>query len=120
MILLDFLFNICYAPFRNAIKGGKFGALFTLTPSLVFIISGVINHVFFRLKGSITQSFSPLVLALGMLLIFYLVFSFLNKVYVKNDRQVYNMKYPVLYILMLPVFFIGSIIIFGFTVGEFG
>lgn len=120
MLLLDFLFNICYVPFRNTIKGGRFGALFILTPSLTFIISGAINFVFYKLKGAITQSFNPLVLAVGMLFIFYSVFSFLNKTYVKNNRDVYHMKYPTLYIILLPVFFIGSIILFGFTVSKFG
>ena len=120
MLVLDFLFNICYAPFRNATKGGRIGALLILTPSLTFVVFGGINYIFYLLVDPITQRFSPLVLALGMLIIFYLVNYYLRIVYLRNNRKVYSMSNPTIYILMLPIFFIGSIIIFGYTVDTFG
>jgi hypothetical protein len=119
MIVLDFLFNVCYAPFHKAIKGGRIGALFTLTPSLAFVLSGIINVIFYKTFGRITLSLSPLALSVSMLLLFVSVFILLNRIYIKNNREVRKIAYPVLFGLLLPIFFIGSIIFFVYTVGRF-
>ena len=120
MIILDFLFNICFSPFRNAIKGGRIGALLILTPSLTFVVSGIINLILYQLIGKITHVINPAVLGLGMLLIFYGIYYFLNKTYITENREVYRMRFPVFYVLIMLVFFLGSIIFFGLTVSEFG
>lgn len=119
MIVLDFLFNVCYAPFHKAIKGGRLGALFTLTPSLTFLVSGIVNIFFYKIFGGITLSFSPLVLSLAMLLLFVSVYILLDRIYIKNNREVGKMLYPTLYGLMLPILFVGSIVFFVYTVSEF-
>ena len=120
MIIIDFLFKICYAPFHKAIKGGSLGALFSLSPSLTLIITGIINILFYFSLGRITLILSPLVLSILMLLLFILVYFLLNKIYIKNEREVKAIRYPVIYGLLLPIFFIGSIVFFVFTIDKFG
>jgi hypothetical protein len=119
MIVFDFLFNVCYAPFHKAIKGGRLGALFTLTPSLTFVLTGIINLFFYKIFGRIGSILSPLTLSVGMLILFVSIYLLLDRIYVKNNREVAEMIYPGLYGLMLPIFFIGSIIFFVYTAGEF-
>jgi hypothetical protein len=119
MILLDFLFNICFAPFRNAIKGGRIGALFLFTPSLTFILAGIINILFHQTIGRITLSLSPLALAAIMLSIFVSSYFLLDTIYIKRNREIGKMSYPILYVLLLPILLLGSVIFFAFTVDEF-
>ncbi len=118
--MLDFLFNICFAPFHNAIKGGRLGALFSLTPSLTFTLAGVVNILFYKTVGRITLIFSPFILSLSMLLLFVAIYFLLDRIYIKNNRTLSKMRFPFLYGLLLLPFFLGSIIFFVFTVGRFG
>jgi hypothetical protein len=120
MIVLDFLFNICFAPFHKAIKGGRLGAIFTLSPSLTFLLCGILNIIFYEFVGPLTSMVSPFVFGAGMLLFFILIYLLLDRIYVKNNRVLWKMHYPILYTLLLPILFIGSIIFFVYSVDKFG
>lgn len=119
-MLLDFLFNICFSPFYNAIKGGRIGAVFLLTPSLTFIVCGLINIIFHETIGSVTLIFNPLALGVFMLMLFILIYISLDRIYIKKNRDLRMVRYLVLYRIILLPFFLGSVVFFTYTVGKFG
>jgi len=120
MIVIDFLFNICFAPFRKAKANGRLAALIWLTPSLTFTIMGIFNVLLYAALGSVTSILSPLALGIFMLVLFAVIYAFLNRIYLKGNRSAGDIKFPILYGLLLPMLVIGSIVFFGFTIYKFG
>lgn len=120
MIVLDFLFNICFAPFQKVKTNGRLAALIWLTPSLTFSIMGILNVLLYAAFGSVTFIFSPLVLGIFMLLLFVVIYLFLDRTYLKGNRNAGEIRFTVLYVLLLPILVIGSIVFFSLTIYKFG
>jgi hypothetical protein len=120
MIILDFLFKICFAPFQKVEKNGRLAALIWLTPSLTFTIMGILNALFHVALGSVTSRLSPLALGIFMLLLFAVIYLFLDRIYLKGNRSAGEIKFPILYGLLLPILVIGSIVFFSLTIYNFG
>ncbi len=119
MLVLDFLFNVCFCPFRNAKKGGRLGALLLLSPILTYLIFGLINLTFYTIEVSPMSILSPTIFGVLMFLTFLLIYRWADFLYIKNNRELKKIKYPSLHLLILPIFFFGSIIFFGYTIGLF-
>lgn len=110
MIVLDFLFKICFAPFQKEPKG-KMIATFWLTPSLAFLSLGGLNILLYLL--SIDNS--PILLGFGGLALAGLIAFLLHRVYVQNDRSVGKIRFVVLHSLLIPVLILGSIVLFAMS-----
>ncbi len=119
MKILDFLFNICFAPVRKVKTNGRLAALIWLAPSLTFIVMGIINALLYGFLGKITSVISPLVLAVFILILFAMVYLALDRIYLKGNRATGNLSFTIA-ILLLPILVIGSMVFFAFTVDKFG
>jgi hypothetical protein len=115
MIILDFLFNICYAPFLKVKQNGRFAALIWLTPPLTFISVGILHIFLYYLNIQM----SSIAVAIMCFTVFAIIFFILNRVYVKNNRYTGTPKFPVLCALLIFVMIIGSIIFFSVAIGRF-
>lgn len=120
MIVLDFLFNICFAPFQKVKTNGRLASLIWLTPSLTFTIMGILNVLLYAVFGSVTSILSPLALGIFMLLLFAAIYLFLDRIYLKGNRNAGEIRLPILYGLLLPILVIGSIVFFSLTIYKFG
>jgi len=118
MVILDFLFNICYAPFQNEPKG-RLIALIWLLPSLVFFFVGMLNVCLYSIGFSIIQNINPLSGAIGAVSIFVIFAILLDRVYIKNNRQTGKIKSVILFGFLIPVLVIGSIIFFSMSLYKF-
>jgi hypothetical protein len=120
MIVIDFLFNICFAPFQKVKANGRLAALIWLTPLLTSTIMGILNVLLYAALGSVTSILSPLALGIFMLLLFAAIYLFLDRIYLKGNRSAGDIKFPILYGLLLPILVIGSIVFFSLTIYKFG
>jgi len=120
MILLDFLFNICYAPFLNVNRNGRLAAVIWLTPSLTFTLMGVFIFVFHLTIGRVILVLKPLGLGIFSILLFVLIFVFLDRTYLKGARNAGEIRFPILHGLLLPVFVIGSFVFFALVAYRLG
>ena len=119
MIILDFLFNICFAPFQKVKKNGRLAALIWLTPALTFFLMGLFNILFYILFGGILKVLNPILSGIFSILIFIILSVILDKIYLSGNREVGRIKLLYLYYFLLPIFFFGSIIFYGLTAYEF-
>ena len=111
MIVLDFLFKICLAPFAEHKEKGRFAAVIALTPPLTFLAMALINVLSYwsrplaNLNGSPEASFVIGCLTAG------LVTWYLNRRYVSRDIALGKNYNPFVGLLILFLIF-GSIIVF--------
>lgn len=110
MIILDFLFRICYAPFQKEPRG-KLIATFWLTPSLAFLSLAGLN-ILLHVLGIDN---SPLLLGSGGLALAGLIAFALHRVYVQDDRSISKIRFVVLHGLLIPVLIFGSIVLFAMS-----
>ena len=121
MIVLDFLFNVCYAPFLKVKQNGRLAALIWLSPSLTFSFMGILIWLNYFLLGiRIFSHLSALVSCVISFLIFAAIHFLLNRIYLKGNRDAGEMRFPILFGLLLPVLFIGSIVFFSLAIYNFG
>ena len=118
MLVLDFLFNICYSPFQK-VGNGRFAALIWLAPPLTFISVGLIHIFLYYLNPIISIRIAPIIGAIGCFGIFAIIFLFLNKIYVKGERETGKVRFPLLCILLILVMMIGSITFFALSLYKF-
>lgn len=118
MKILDFLFNICYAPFQKE-PNGRFIALIWLLPSLVFFFIGLLNICMYSLGVSIISNITPLSGSFGAISIFVFFSLALDKIYIKHKRNTGEIKFVILHGLLIPVMVIGSIIFFSMSLYKF-
>jgi len=121
MIVLDFLFNICFAPFQKVKKNGRLAALIWLAPSLTFAFMGTLiwlNYFLFGIR--IFSHVTALVSSVISFLIFIAIYLLLDRTYLKRNRDAGEIKFPILYGLLLPILVIGSIVFFSLTIYKFG
>jgi hypothetical protein len=119
MIILDFLFNICFAPFQKVKKNGRLAALIWLTPALTFLLMGLFNTLFYLLFGSVSRVLDPLLGGVFIITIFVFLSIVLDKIYLSGNRAVGEIKFLYLYYFLLPMFFFGSLIFCALTAYEF-
>jgi hypothetical protein len=115
MIILDFLFGICYTPFQNA-RNGRIAALVWLCPPLAFVAMGLVNVVVYYL---LNQGMGTTIGSIVMLMIFFITFYSLYMIYITKDRQVRKGRYPVLSGLVILILIVGSIIFMSVCIGKF-
>ena len=114
MIVLDFLFKICYAPFQKEPRG-KLIATFWLTPPLAFIFGGAFNILLYLLKPILDIDNTPTLSGIVGLSLAGLIAFLLHRVYVQNDRSVGKIRFVVLHALLIPVLIFGSIVLFAMS-----
>jgi len=121
MKLLDFLFKICFAAFQSVEKGGRQAALIWLSPSLTFYFLGSIIWLLrFLFNIRIFSHISALASSIIAFATFFLFLYLLYMTYIRNERDIGKIRYRILFILMMPVMFVGSIIFFIYCVKHFG
>lgn len=121
MILLDFLFNICYAPFLKVKQNGRLAALIWLSPSLTFTFMGILIWLSYFLFGiRVFSHLSAVVSSLISFLIFIAIYLLLDQTYLKKNRDAGAIRFPLLYGLLLPVLVIGSVVFFSLAIYNFG
>jgi len=118
MRVLDFLFNICYSPFQK-VGNGRFAALIWLVPPLTFVIVGLIHIFLYYLRPIVNIKFTSMAGAIGCFGLFALIFFFLNKIYVKGERDTGKVRFPVLCAILIFVMMVGSIIFFSMSLYKF-
>lgn len=118
MYLLDFLFNVCFAPFQK-VGNGRFAALIWLSPSLTFICTGSINIILFFLRPIINIKLSAMVVGIGSFIVFAIIAYSLNNIYIKNNRDAGKIRFAILHGLLIPILFIGSIVFFSMSLYKF-
>jgi hypothetical protein len=115
MIILDFLFNICFLPFRKVSVNGRLAALIWLTPSLSFTFMGfliIFINLIFGIK--ILSAISALTASFLSLLIGFVIFLSLDYIYLKGNRDAGIVKFKFIYYLLLPTLVLGSIVFFPY------
>jgi uncharacterized membrane protein len=121
MIIIDFLFNIWFSLFQKAEKGGRLAAVIFLSPSLTFIVMGIVIiliYTFFDVR--ISSHISALVGSLTSFILFAIIYLLLEKCYVKNGRDAGHIRYPNVHSLLVPVLLLGSLFFFIYTIDKFG
>jgi len=122
MIILDFLFLVCYTPFsvlpkteRRTERDLRFVALIWLIPPMSFVTMGILNVLiyFFGLKAN--GIFVATILA-GISIALFLI---LYKVYVVGNRHIGIPRFPLLSSLLLLVMLIGSLVFMVYSLAKF-
>lgn len=121
MFIIDFLFNIWLSLFKKSGKGGRVAAVIFLSPSLTFLIMAMLIMGFnavlnIRIITYVSAGLGSLI----SFLLFALILNSLRISYVKNERDAGEIKYPKLYVLLVPVLFFGSLFLFVFSIDRFG
>jgi hypothetical protein len=121
MKVLDFLFNICFAPFQKVKTNGRLAALIWLTPSLAFTLMGLLIWLTNLLLGvRIFSHITALTAGIISVLIATALYLLLDRIYLKGNRNTGEIRFTVLYILLLPILVIGSIVFFSLAIYKFG
>lgn len=113
MIFLDFLFKICYAPLQSQEGKGKLVATYWLSMPLAFFLMGLTNILKHLLSPILYFRISPIgmsILGFGFATISIVV---LQRIYIRNKRDVGKTRFAILYGLLIPVLVFGSIIFFA-------
>lgn len=118
MIMLDFLFNVCYAPFQKEPRG-RFIALVWLTPSLTFTFIGALNILLHYLGAGVISIVSPMVGCILAFAIFAAIAFMMDKVYEKGKRDTGKIRFPILHGLLIPILVLGSVIFFAMSLYKF-
>jgi hypothetical protein len=119
MIIIDWLFKICYSPFRNAIKGGKIAGVFLFTPILNFIILGLLNSILYLIFNVNLTDLGALSVALLTSGNLFLVAYFLNRAYIKGDRDPGRIRLPVINGILIPLIILASVFFYTYTLLNF-
>ena len=121
MMVLDLLFNICFAPFQKENANGRLAALIWLTPSLTFSLMGSLISLANLLLGiRIFSHVSAMVACIISFLVFAIIYFLLDRIYLKGNRDAGEIRFTVLYSLLLPVLVLGSIVFFSLAIHNFG
>ena len=122
MIILDFLFLICYTPFSQLRRTEKrsegdvrFATLLALVPILCFVSVGIINIMLYYLGFKTTA----LGVALTIISLGTSLFLILNKVYVTRNRDIGRARFPILSGVLIFVMIVGSIIFMSYCLAKF-
>lgn len=114
MTIVDTLFKICFGPFQK-VNNGRTAALIWMVQILGFTGLAIFNAVFFWLGVNISSAGIGIlgaVIALGI----YLVF---DKIYVKNNRAVGNVRFPLLMGLLIFMLLMGSIVLMILSLARY-
>jgi len=111
MIILDFLFKICFAPLSEYGEKGKQSAVFCLAPPLSFFLMSLLNVVLYWIKPLIEINLTPLYGTIAICVLILLVMHLLQSIYIRDNRQLGKNYHP-LTGLLIPVLIIGSLILF--------
>lgn len=120
IIILDFLFKVCFAPFRHE-KHGRFIALVWLVPCMTFVLMGLTNVLIFFINSAQSvfririSSLFFVVLISG---IFIVTSKILHSVYEINKRDIGEVKNSWLGVLILPLIVI-SVTLFSLSLYKF-
>jgi hypothetical protein len=119
--VLDFLFNVCYAPFQKVKANGRLAALIWLTPSLAFTFMGSLIWLTNLLLGvRIFSHITALTAGIVSVLIATSIYLLLDRTYLKGNRDAGEIRFTVLYVLLLPILVIGSVVFFSLAIYKFG
>jgi amino acid transporter len=120
MIILDFLFKICFAPFRHE-KHGRFIALIWLVPCTTFALMGFANYLIFLFNSSqsiLQVRVSALLFVLIIVGLFVGNSRILHRIYEINNRDIGEVKSSWLGIFILPLIVI-SVTLFSLSLYKF-
>lgn len=121
MIIIDFLFNIWFSLFKKSSKGGKIASILFLSPSLTYLILAVVIvtlNIFFDIR--IFSHVSALSFTILSLAVFGLTYYFLNKIYIKGQRDSGEIRYPILFSLMTPLLLLAPLFLFIYIIDKLG
>lgn len=121
MIILDLIFKIHFAPFRNYPERGRPLAAILSAQALTYLIFAflliILYHIF---NYRLFRMLPPIVDGLLMCACYVILWYVFDKVYVKNSRDAGEIKYPVLYGLLVPILLIGSLFSLIYFGNKFG
>jgi len=100
---------------------GRLAALIWLTPSLAFTFMGSLIWLTNLLLGvRIFSHITALTAGIISVLIATAIYLFLDRTYLKGNRDAGEIRFTVLYVLLLPILVIGSIVFFSLAIYKFG
>lgn len=121
MLLIDFLYNINFSIFRNFPERGRWVAVAWLSSSLTFIFFGLLFFIFHQLfHFNFFRSLPALFDGASLFLCYAIFFYILKTIYIEKQRHAGEIRYPVLYALLIPVLGFGSLGLFIYTADNFG
>ena len=98
---------------------GRFAALIWLVPPLTFMSVGLIHILLYYLRPIVNVKFTSMTGAIGCFGLFALIFLFLNKIYIKGERDSGTLRFPVLCGILIFVMMVGSITLFSMSLYKF-
>jgi|688.fasta_scaffold1115208_1 putative flippase GtrA len=121
MILVDLLYNIHFAPFRNYPERGKAVAVFLLSSFLTFMLFGVLIIILYSIfEFRFVRTISPVVSGLSAIICYGIIAYTLNKLYIVNNRDAGEIKFPTLFGVLIPILALGGPFFFAYSAYNFG
>lgn len=111
MIILDFLFKICMAPFSKYEDKARTIAIVWIAPILSFVLLAGLNVGFYWLQSIIDLRFITANAFVSGTLSTLLIIFMLQKIYLKNNRQI-GKNYRPFVGLLIPFLIFGSLTLF--------
>jgi hypothetical protein len=121
MLLLDLLYSIHFAPFRNYPDRGRWAAIFLLSSFLTFTFFGLfcmVLYSFFDFR--FLRTLPPIISALFSIVMYAALIFILNKVYIVDQRSTEKVEVPSLVGLLIPILALGAVMFFGYSAYKFG
>ena len=121
MILIDLLYNIHFAPFRNYPERGKLAAVLLLSSFLTFTFFGLLIIILFSIfEFRLVQTIPPVVSGLSSIICYGIIAYILNKLYVDNNRDAGEINFPTFFGILIPILGLGGPFFFAYSAYKFG
>lgn len=114
MIVLDMLFKICFAPFQK-LENGRIAAIIWLMQILSFILLALVNALLFVVGIDLSSTAGAII---GTL-IGVAVYIFLDRIYLKNSREVGVFRFPFLMGVLIFIFLMASLFLLVISLARF-
>ncbi len=121
MIFIDLLYNIHFAPFRYYPERGKVAAVLLLSSFLTFTLFGVLFIILFSIfEFRFVRTISPVVSGLSAIICYGVIAYTLSKLYIDNNRDTGEIKFPTLFGILIPILGLGGVFFFMYSAYNFG
>jgi hypothetical protein len=121
MILIDLLYNIHFAPFRNYPERGRWVAIVLLSSFLTFVFFGLCFMILYGIfHFRLFRTLPDIIGGPALLVCFAILCYILNKTYIVKQRDAGKIRFPVLYGILIPILALAGVLFFGLAADNFG
>ncbi len=114
MIILDILFKICFGPFQK-VENGRYAAIIFLIQILGSSVLALINVLLFIVGinlSSIGLAITGMLAGIGVYFLF-------NTIYVKNNRNLTPVKFPLLMGVLIFILMMSSLFLMIISLARY-